>query len=86
VTWIDTHATTKASGGDYMCRISNNSTNSTTLDGIFTVYAGAGCTDLFHFEGENAPIVAGDATGGTKSYKIACSVGATAGYLQWYAA
>ena len=48
VGWLDTHATTKASGGDYMCRISHNGT--VAIDGVFTIYSGGRLPVLFNFE------------------------------------
>lgn len=48
VSWIDTHATTKASGGDYMVRISHNGTIAN--DGCFTIYTGGRLPVLFNIE------------------------------------
>jgi len=48
VTWIDTHATTKAAAGDYMLRISHNGT--VAIDGAITVYGGGNLPVLFNFE------------------------------------
>jgi hypothetical protein len=83
--WTDDHSNAKAAAGHYLHRLSNNSTNSTVYDGIWTIYAGAGCSNLINFEGTNAPVESGDATGGTKSYKIAVKVNGVDGYFQWYA-
>lgn len=48
VSWIDTHATTKAAGGDYMVRISHNGT--VANNGVFTIYSGGRLPALFTFE------------------------------------
>jgi hypothetical protein len=47
-TWIDTHETTKASGGDYLLRLSHNGTIAN--DGCITVYNGGRMPVLFNFE------------------------------------
>jgi hypothetical protein len=83
--WTDTHETVKASAGHYLHRLSHNG-GAINLDGIWTIYAGQGCNYLMNFENVNAPVSAGDATGGSKSYKIAVNVAGTPGYIQWYAA
>lgn len=73
VGWLDTHATTKADGGDYMQRISHNGT--AAIDGCFTVYSGGRLPVLFNFED-----VAGflSASGGgetfTKTHKVAVTI------------
>lgn len=78
--WVDDHSTTKASGGHYLMRLSNNSTNSTQFDGIFTIYSGAGCDYLFNIEGTNAPYSA--ATGSaTITGKLAVKVGTDVVYI-----
>lgn len=48
VSWLDTHATTKAAAGDYMERISHNGT--TANDGCWTIYTGGRLPVLFNFE------------------------------------
>lgn len=48
VSWIDTHATTKAGAGDYMVRISHNGT--VANDGVFSIYGGGRLANLFNFE------------------------------------
>lgn len=48
VTWIDTHATTKAAASDYMVRISHNGT--ANIDGAITIYGGGHLPVLFNFE------------------------------------
>lgn len=79
-TWVDDHSNTKASGGHYLMRLSNNSTNSTQLDGIFTVYSGAGCDYLFNLEGTNAPYSAATGTA-TITGKLAVKVGTEVVYI-----
>ncbi len=82
--WTDTHETVKASGGHYLHRLSHNG-GDINLDGIWTIYAGQGCDNLMNFESAAAPVESGDATEGTKSYKIAVKINGTDGYIQWYA-
>jgi hypothetical protein len=82
--WVDTHETVKAGAGHYLARMSHNG-GAITLDGFFSLYSGQGCSNLFNFENTNAPVESGDATGGTKSYKIAVKINGVDGYLQWYA-
>lgn len=48
VSWLDTHATTKAAAGDYMLRISHNGT--VANDGAITIYGGGRLPVLFNFE------------------------------------
>lgn len=48
VLWVDTHATTKAAGGDFLARFSHN--GSAAIDGLFTVYNGGRMPVLFNFE------------------------------------
>jgi hypothetical protein len=82
--WTDDQSNNKASAGHYLHRLSNNSTNSTVYDGIWSIYAGAGCTYLMNFEGVNAPVHAGDATGGTKSYYISVYINGAERKIQCY--
>ena len=82
--WTDEHSNVKASGGHYLHRLSNNSTNSTIYDGIWTIYAGAGCTYLMNFEGLNAPVSTGDKTGGAKSYALNVCVNGVIRHIQLY--
>jgi len=82
--WTDDHSNAKAGAGHYLHRLSNNSTNSTTYDGIWTVYAGAGCDYLMTFENNNAPVGAGDKSGGGKSYNLAVKVNGAVRYIQLY--
>ena len=48
VTWIDTHATTKAAASDYLVRLSHNGT--VAIDGAITIYGGGRLPVLFNFE------------------------------------
>jgi hypothetical protein len=82
--WTDDHSNAKAGAGHYLHRLSNNSTNSTVYDGIWTVYAGAGCNYLMTFENTNAPVATGDKTGGGKDYALAVYVDGAARYIQLY--
>jgi hypothetical protein len=52
VSWLDTHATTKAAGGDYMERISHNGT--IALDGVWSIYSFGRLPVLFNFEDAQA--------------------------------
>lgn len=83
VSWLDTHATTKAAGGDYMQRISHNGTVS--LDGLWTIYSGGRLPQLFTFE-DVAGFLATSGGGETfsKTHKIAVKIAgdATQYYLQ----
>lgn len=81
--WVDTHETVKATGGNYLARMSHNG-GAINLDGFFTLYAGQGCDYLFVFENNNAPVAAGDKTGGGKSYSIAVKINGTVRYIQCY--
>jgi hypothetical protein len=47
--WVDTHATVKASGGDYLARFSHNG-GAINLDGVASIYPGQGIDTLFNFE------------------------------------
>ena len=81
--WTDTHETNTASASHYLHRLSNNGVG-LTLNGIWTIYAGAGSTYLFNFENANAPVGLGDVTGGTKSHKLAVLINGTPGFIQVY--
>lgn len=48
VSWLDTHATTKADASDFMERISHNGTIAT--GGVWTIYSGGRLPVLFNFE------------------------------------
>ena len=79
-TWIDDHSTTKASGGHYLCRMSQNGT--VEIDGAFTVYTGGRLPFLFNFEDAAVFLTdAGDA-GSTKAGYIAVKTPAGTKYIQ----
>jgi len=63
--WFDTHETTKASGGDYLVRISHNGTIAN--DGVFTIYNGARMPVLFNFEDATGCLVDTGDAGSTKA-------------------
>jgi hypothetical protein len=72
VSWLDTHATTKASAGDYMQRISHNGT--TANDGVWTIYTGGRLPQLINFE-DVAGLLSTSSSGTfTKTHKIACKI------------
>lgn len=80
-TWIDDHSTTKAAGGHYLCRLSQN--GSVAIDGVFTVYT-ARVPFLFNFEEEIAGgffTETGDA-GSTKAGYIAVKTPVGTKYIQ----
>ena len=83
-TWTDEHSNVVASGGHYMHRLSNNSTNSSVYNGCWTVYPGAGMTYLFNLENANAPVASGDKTGGSKTHALAVNINGTPAYIQCY--
>lgn len=79
-TWIDDHSTSKASGGHYLARLSQNGT--IAIDGVFTVYNGGRCPVLFNFEDAAGFLTdAGDA-GSTKAGYIAVKTPAGTKYIQ----
>ena len=47
-TWSDDHSATKAAGGHYLHRLSQN--GSIAIDGCFTIYSGGRLPVLFNFE------------------------------------
>ena len=82
VTWIDTHATSKADAGDYMVRISHNGT--AAIDGLFTIYTGGRLPQLFTFEDVAGFLSTSSSGTFTKTHKIAVKISgdATQYYLQ----
>lgn len=82
VTWIDTHATTKAAAGDYMVRISHNGTIAT--DGCFTIYNGGRLPVLFNFEDAAGFLTDADASLVTQSGAIAVTTPAGTKYIPLY--
>jgi len=81
--WTDTHETVKATGGHFLHRLSHNG-GAINLDGIWSIYAGQGCDYLFNFENNNAPVVAGNKSGGTASYALAVYINGAVRYIQCY--
>ena len=79
VGWLDTHATTKADGGDYMMRISHNGT--VANDGAITIYGGGRLPLLLNVE-DATPGFVGDQTGVTTlSKNLAVSINGTPYYI-----
>ena len=82
VGWFDTHATTKASGGDFLVRLSHNGT--VANDGAISIYNGGRLPVLFNFE-DVAGLLSTSSSGTfTKTHKLAVKIAgdATAYYLQ----
>jgi hypothetical protein len=84
VAWLDTHATTKAAAGDYMCRISHNGT--VAIDGVFSVYAGGRLPVLFNFEdvGAGCPVTVTGADASGFYGRVACYAGGALRYVNLY--
>lgn len=82
--WTDTHETLKAGASHYLHRLSHNG-GAINLDGIWSIFAGQGCDYLMNFENGNAPVAAGDKTGGTKTYALKVKIDGTVHYIQCYA-
>lgn len=80
VSWLDTHATTKASGGDYMERISHNGT--ATIDGCWTIYNGGRLPVLFNFEDAAGFLTDSGDAGSTKAGYLAVKTPAGTKYIQ----
>lgn len=78
VEWLDTHATTKASGGDYMQRISHNGT--VAIDGMTTIYIGGRMDYMYNFEDVSGFL---STTSGTltPTHKIAVNIGGDVRYI-----
>jgi hypothetical protein len=72
VFWADTHATTKAAGGDYLFRLSHNGTIAN--DGVFSIYNGGRMPVLFNFEDLAGCIAASAAGSLTKTHAIAVNI------------
>lgn len=72
VSWIDTHATTKADASDYMERISHNGTQA--LDGLWTIYTGGRLPQLFNFEDVAGFLSTSGAGTFTKTHKLAVKI------------
>ena len=72
-TWIDDHSTTKAAGGHFLLRMSDN--GSTAKDGAITLYSGGRLPVLFNFEDGAATAPISTATGtATITHKIAVTI------------
>jgi hypothetical protein len=81
--WTDTHETVLAAAGHYLHRLSNNGSG-INLNGIWTIYQGQGCDYLMNFENNNAPVTAGDKSGGGKDYALAVYINGAVRYIQCY--
>jgi hypothetical protein len=79
VSWIDTHATTKAAAGDYLQRLSHNGT--ATIDGLWTIYGGGRLPLLMNIE-DATPGFIGAISGHTTMTKcLAISINGVAHYI-----
>lgn len=80
VGWLDTHAETKAAGGDYMLRISHN--GKIAIDGAISIYSGGRLPILFNFEDISGFLSATPGTL-TPTHKIAVNIqGVGVRYIQ----
>ena len=78
--WLDTHAETKAAGGDYMLRISHN--GKIAIDGAISIYSGGRLPILFNFEDISGFLSATPGTL-TPTHKIAVNIqGVGVRYIQ----
>lgn len=82
VGWFDTHATTKAAGGDYLVRLSHNGTIAN--DGAFTVYNGGRMPVLFNFEDAAGFLTDSDGSHSVASGAIAVKTPAGTKYIVLY--
>ena len=82
VTWIDTHATTKADASDYLVRLSHNGT--VAIDGLFTIYQGGRTPVLFNFEDASGCLADADASLTVQSGAIAVKTPAGTKYIPLY--
>ena len=84
VEWIDTHATTKAAGGDYMVRISHNGT--AAIDGVWSIYAGGRLPVLLNFEdvGAGCPVTVTGTDASGFYGRVACYAGGALRYINLY--
>lgn len=80
VSWIDTHATTKADASDYMERFSHNGT--TALDGLWTIYNGGRLPQLINFEDVAGFLTTSSSGTFTKTHKLAVKIAGDA--TQYY--
>lgn len=79
-TWIDDHSTTKAAGGHYLLRMSDNGT--TAKDGAITVYNGGRLPVLFNFEDAAGFLTDSGDAGSTKAGYLAVKTPAGTKYIQ----
>jgi len=84
--WVDAHCDVVSSGGQYMARFSNNANPSSgaIIDGLFTVYQGAGMANFINFE-DVAGFLTTSASGNfTKTHKMLVKIAGVTGptYLQ----
>jgi hypothetical protein len=81
--WVDCHCDVVSSGGQYMARFSNNAnpTNGAVIDGLFTVYPGAGMTNFVNFELVAAPIAVAAGKTLTSTHAITVKVGTDTRYI-----
>ena len=84
VGWFDTTATTKASGGDYLMRISHNGTIAN--DGCFTIYNGGRMPVLFNFEDAAGFLTDAGSPGTTAAGYIAVKTPAGTKYISLFTA
>lgn len=82
VSWIDTHATTKAGAGDYLQRLSHNGT--IAIDGAWTIYNGGRLPVLFNFEDAAGFLTDADASLTVQSGAIAVKTPAGTKYIPLY--
>lgn len=80
--WIDDHSTTKASGGHYLARLSQNGT--VAIDGCFTIYTGGRLPVLFNIEDAAGFLTDADASLVTQSGAIAVKTPAGTKYIPLY--
>jgi hypothetical protein len=83
-TWIDDHSTTKAAGGHYLLRMSDN--GSTAKDGAITVYNGGRLPVLFNFEDAAGFLTDSGSPGTTAAGYIAVKTPAGTKYISLFTA
>lgn len=76
-TWIDDQSTTKAAGGHYLLRMSDN--GATAKDGTITIYTGGRLPNLFNFE-DVAGFVSTASGSITVSHKLHCTIAGVGDY------
>lgn len=82
VSWLDTHATTKADASDYMERISHNGT--AAIDGVWSIYTGGRLPVLFNFEDAAGFLTDSDASLTVQSGALAVTTPAGTKYIPLY--